>query len=536
MVRSLLTALLVTAVALRLDDPSDLPLVALAVVVVARAAVTAVDAPARARAMTTVRRTVQHTLYSHLLAVGPALGDTARTGDLTSVATDAVDRIGAMVGRFLPLVVRGVVVPIAVAIWAMTIDVWAGVAMLVAFPAVPGALRSLEKGFRDAGARLRGSRDALAADFLDAIQGLVTLELFDRGEERVESLAARSERVRRDTMDVLAVNQRALIWVDLVYSVVSVVVVVAVVAWRISAGAMELPEAVAVFLLAMVGIAPLVDVVSFFYVGALGIAATRRVREVLEIPTRLAGTARPASDVAGRVEFVDVSFTYEGALSPALDAIDVRIEPGTSVALVGRSGAGKSTLAALLLGLRRPARGRVTVDGIDIASVDPEWLTGRVAAVGQSTHLFTASVAENLRVARPDASHEQLVQACARANVLDVVERLPHGFETILGERGLDLSGGEAQRLGIARAFLADTPVLVLDEATSGLDLETEALVTDALATLMRDRTVIVIAHRITTARTCDVVVHLEGGSVAAMGRPEEMGEGFFARMSGAAS
>lgn len=530
--RSVLTATLATIVALELRDPFDLPLTWMGVVVLARAAVAAFEAPARAHAAATVRRTAQRVLYRHMLEVGPLIRDTTRTGDLTAAATDAVDRMGAMIGRFVPLVVRGLAVPLLMSIWAMVIDLWVGLAMLVTFPAVPGALRFLERGFRDAGTRLRRSRDTLAADFLDAIQGLPTLKLFDRGRERADILADRSEQVRRDTMDVLRVNQRALIWVDLVYSAVSVLVVVAVVAWRISAGAVGVPEGTALFLLAMVAIAPLVDVVSFFYIGALGLAATRRIREILDFPTRRPGAANPDVARRGSIRLDDVVFTYDGATSPALDGITLTIEAGASVALVGRSGAGKSTLAALVLGLRRPDRGRVLVDGVDIADVDPGWLASRVTYVGQSTHLFTASVADNLRVARPEATERDLVEACSRANVLEVVERLPDGFDTVLGERGLDLSGGEAQRLGLARAFLADTPALVLDEATSGLDLETEALISEAVETLMRGRTVIVIAHRITTARRCDLVVHMEAGSIAAVAPPAQMGEGFFSRMA----
>lgn len=536
--RSLLTALVAVLVAGALVGPSRLPVLWLAVIIAVRALATSLDPLTRARALTRVRRAAHQRLYRHFLAVGPALGDTHRTGDVVGVATDGVDRVGAMVGRFLPLAVRGLVVPLLVAVWAMTIDLWVGAVMLVAFPAIPGALRSLERGFRDAGDRLRRSRDRLAADFLDALQGLPTLHLFDRAEAWSTTLADRSERVRRDTMDVLRVNQRALIWVDLLYSLVSIVAVVAVVEWRISAGAIGLADAVTLVLLSLVAIEPLVDVVSFFYVGALGLGALRRIRELLAVSTRRPGSDRPAARPDGRVELEAVTFSYGApepstAAPPTLRSVSLTIEAGTSVALVGRSGAGKSTLASLVAGLRRPDSGRVLVDGVDVAEADPVWLAERVSMVGQDTHLFTASVAENLRMARPDATHGDLVEACRRANVLEVVEVLPAGFDTVVGERGMDLSGGEAQRLGIARAFLADTPVLVLDEATSNLDLETEALVTEAMHELMEGRTTVVIAHRITTVRRCDTVVHLEGGTVAGQGPPDRFDEGLFARMAG---
>lgn len=530
---SLLTAALVMIIGLSLREPFTLPLGWLAAVAVALAVVTALGPLARARAASAVRTRAQHLAYRRLLEVGPALRDDRRTGDVAGIVTDGVERVGAMAGRFLPLVVRGAVVPILVAVAAMVIDVWAGIALLVVFPAVPAALRSLERSFRAAGERLRSSRDSLAADFLDALQGLTTLVLFDRALDWTRVLAERSEEVRRQTMAVLSVNQRALIWVDLVYSIVSVLLVVVVVWWRLSVGAIGLPEAVTLFLLAVVAIEPLVDVVSFFYLGALGLAAARRIRELAEIPPRPTGDLAPAGDARGEVAFDNVTFTYEGSTTPAVREVSLEVERRSSVALIGRSGAGKSTLAALVLGLRGPQQGRVLVDGVEVGRAHPAWLSRRITYVGQSTHLFTASVAANLRVADPSASPDELAEACRLANVLDVVLDLPEGFDTVVGERGRGLSGGQAQRLGIARAILADTPLVILDEATSALDLETEARVAEAMERLMAGRTVLVVAHRITTARRCDRVVHLEAGRIVDAGAPGELEEGLFHRMGG---
>jgi ABC-type transport system involved in cytochrome bd biosynthesis fused ATPase/permease subunit len=528
--RSLLTMGIVLAVTPALGPPHHLPLALLATLLLLRGLCAYLVPRTRAHSIGLVRHTAQRLLYRHLVQAGPAARDTARTGDLTAVITDGVERVAAMVGRFFPLVIRGAVVPITVAVVVMTLDVWTGVAMLVLFPAIPGALRTLERGFREAGDRLRRSRDGLAAAYLDAVQGLPTLAAFGRTEEWGDALAERSEQVRSDTMAVLRVNLRALIWVDLVYSAVSVVLVVGVLAWRTSVGALDAADAVTVVLLSLVAVAPLVDVVSFFYVGALGLAAMRRLSEVAGTPVRPVGSERPGDAVSGRLRLENVGFAYDGG-PPALRDVSLTVEPGTSVALVGRSGAGKSTLASLVLGLRRPDTGRILVDGHDISDCHPDWLADRVSYVGQATHVFGATVADNLRIAHPDASTSDLAEACRMANVLDVVERLPYGFDTVLGERGTTLSGGEAQRLGIARAFLADPAILILDEATADLDLETEASVTEAIHRLMAERTVIVVAHRITTVRACDLVVHLEDGSVAVAAPPSELSEGFFGRM-----
>jgi ATP-binding cassette, subfamily C, bacterial CydD len=534
---SLLTAVVVMLIGRAFSVGAGPTLFGWAVALLAlRAGSVALGPVFRADTYARVRAEGQALVYRHVLDVGPAVNDVRRSGELVSLAIDAVGRVAALAATFLPLALRGILVPVAVAGLAMTVDPLTGLVMLLTLPLVLGALRGLEKNFRTAGEQLRRSQDRLAAEFLDAIRSLETLVLYGAAERRAGQLARHAEQVRADTMAVLKVAQRGLIGVDFVYSLVSVVGIGVLVAWRISAGAVDAAGAVTLVLLSVVSISALVDVVSFFYVGGLGLAAFRRIRELFDVPSVAEPEGGGEDDFSGapaggEVVVEHLTFRYGASGRPALDGLSLTVPAGTSVALVGRSGAGKSTLASLLLGLRRPESGRVMIDGVDIARVDREWLAGRVAYVGQDTHLFSLSVADNLRVADPRVSRRQMEEVCRRARILDWIESLPAGFDTVLGESGSDLSGGEAQRLGIARAFLADTPVLVLDEATSGLDLETEALVHDALEDLMIGRTTIAIAHRITTARRCDLVAQIEDGVVVAVGPPEEMDEGFFARM-----
>ncbi len=532
-VATVLTAVLVLLAGRALADVSPLSptmVTTMTAVVFARAVLAGLGPSARASAEAETRSALQAGVYGFLLDAGPAATDHRQTGDLVSVATDAVARVAALVSIFVPLVARGVVAPIVIAALAMGIDPPTGAVMIAGLLLVPPALRYLESSFRMAGARLRTSQDTLAADFLDSLQGLETLVLFGADERWSQRLAGRAEEVRSDTMDVLAVAQRSLILVDLVYSLVSVVGVTAFVLWRATGGAVDGAEALTLVLLSVVAISALVDVVSFFYVGGLGLAALGRIRELLATPTVTPGSRYPEAASSGEVHVRGVTYSYPHTNRPAVSDVTLFFAPGESVALVGRSGSGKSTLAAIVRGLRRPDEGLVTVDGVDIGAVDRRWLARRVTYVGQDSHVFGVSVADNLRMARPTATLAEMELACRRARVLDVVDSLPDGFDAILGERGGDLSGGEVQRLALARAFLADTPVLVVDEATSGLDLETEALVHDAIEELMSGRTTIVIAHRITTARRCDRVVHLDEGRVVATGAPSEMG-GFFRRM-----
>jgi ATP-binding cassette subfamily B protein len=281
-----------------------------------------------------------------------------------------------------------------------------------------------------------------------------------------------------------------------------------------------------------------VDVMSAF-------VSFERVFEVLDSPNPVADREDPIelTDPVGRVAFEHVSFRYPGAGegsiaslesgAPEVDRpggpplvlrdIDLVFEPGQTVALVGPSGAGKSTIAALIPRLYDASEGRVTVDGIDVRDLSQASLRRAIGVVSQDPHLFHATVLENLSYARPDATPSQIRAACEAARVLDVIEALPNGFDTMVGERGYRLSGGEQQRLAIARMLLKDPEVVVLDEATSALDTENEAAIQAALARALEGRTAVVIAHRLSTITGADLIVVLDEGRVVQCGRHHEL-------------
>jgi ATP-binding cassette, subfamily B, bacterial len=256
-------------------------------------------------------------------------------------------------------------------------------------------------------------------------------------------------------------------------------------------------------------------------------ALFERIFEYLDLPVDLhegtvdlaAGGARPRGDV--RIEHVDFRYDEDGRA--ILDDVDVEVPAGTTTALVGETGAGKTTLGYLVARLYDPTRGRVTIDGVDLRDLTFASLTQTVGLVSQDTYLFHASVRENLRFARPDATDEELEDAARAAQIHDVIASLPEGYDTLVGERGHRFSGGEQQRLAIARTILRNPPVLVLDEATSALDNETEHLVQQALERLAENRTTIAIAHRLSTVRHADQIVVLDHGRVLERGTHDEL-------------
>lgn len=260
--------------------------------------------------------------------------------------------------------------------------------------------------------------------------------------------------------------------------------------------------------------------------------ALGRIQPVMDAPT-LAVPEHPQTPKDNRVVFRDVSFTYDGAQSPALSHVSFTAEPGETVALVGPSGGGKTTAASLIPRFWDADTGTVEVGGVDVRQLDPHVLMEQVAFVFQNNRLFKASILENVRAARPDASREQALAALEAAQCGDILEKLPQGLDTVIGTEGTYLSGGEAQRIALARAILKDAPIVVLDEATAFADPENEALIQKAFARLTKGRTVIMIAHRLSTVVGADKILVLEGGRVTEQGTHGELiaAGGLYTRM-----
>ncbi len=266
----------------------------------------------------------------------------------------------------------------------------------------------------------------------------------------------------------------------------------------------------------------------------LASTALSRIAEVMNAPT-LPATRNPQTPKDNSVEFRDVCFTYDGADYPALDHVSFRAQPGQTVALVGPSGGGKTTAASLIPRFWDVTAGAVEVGGVDVRQTDPHVLMDQVAFVFQNTHLFKASILENVRASRPDATREEVLSALSAAQCGDILEKLPDGMDTVIGTEGTYLSGGEQQRVALARAILKNAPIVVLDEATASLDVENETKVQGALSRLLAGKTVLVIAHRMRTVEAADKIVVLADGKVVEAGSPAELlakENGMFRRMT----
>jgi ATP-binding cassette, subfamily C, bacterial CydD len=471
-----------------------------------------------------VKSELRERLFAHVLLLGPAYAKGERTGELATTATEGVERLDAYVGRYLPQTVLSVLVPLIVAGYVFPRDWSSAVLLLVTAPVIP-LLMVLVGSYAEEHARRQWTAlSRMGASFLDALQGLPTLKIFGRSAAEAEKVAAASEEFRARTMKVL--RYAFLSGFVLEFMTAAAIALVAVtLGVRVISGSMPFEEAFVVLLLAPEFYKPLRELGAHRHAGMEGSAAAGRIFEILNTPAPTRSGPKTANPFSGglRVEFSGVGYAYPESDRAALSSLDLTLEAGTRTALVGRSGSGKSTLVNLLMRFVEPEEGSIRANGVEITDLPAELWRESVALVPQRPHLFYGSVLENIRLARPGASREEVEKAAELARAAEFIRHLPDGYETRIGERGTRLSGGEAQRVAIARAFLKDAPVLVMDEPTSSLDPESERLIRASLELLATDRTVLVVAHRLNTVYGADRIAVLDDGRVAETGTHDDL-------------
>jgi len=481
------------------------PLVLLAAVAAGRGLVGWLTELAAHRASAAVKSELRGRLLERATALGPGWLDGQRTGSLVALATRGVDALDGYFSRYLPQLGLAVVVPVAVLARIVT-EEWVSAAIIVGtLPLIPLFMALIGWATQSRMDRQWLLLSRLSGHFLDVVAGLPTLKVFGRAKAQAESIRRITADYRRATMRTLRIAFISSFALELL-ATLSVALVAVTIGMRLVYGDMDLYTGLVILILAPEAYLPLRQVGAQYHAAAEGLGAAEEIFSVLETPAPTPGTGTVPE---GALSFEEVTVRYPGRTADAVTDVSFTVGPGETVALVGPSGAGKSTLLHALLGFVRPTGGRVRIGGADLTGLDLAAWHDRVAWVPQRPHLYAGTITENVRLARPGADDDAVRRALRDAGALEFVEALPEGAGTVLGEDGAGLSAGQRQRLALARAFLADRPVLLLDEPTAALDGATEAGIVAAVRRLAAGRTVLLVVHRPALLALADRVVRL---------------------------
>lgn len=492
--------------------------------IVVRAALSWLREVTAQQAAIRVKSALRLRLFAHLLELGPGYSKSESTGELVATASEGIERLDAYVSRYLPQIALSVLVPLMIAAYIFPIDWISAALLLVTAPIIP-LLMFLVGSYAEKHIQRQWlALSRMSASFLDAVQGLPTLKMFGRSGAASEKVARLSNAFGERTLKVLRVAFLSGMVLEFMASA-AIGLVAVILGVRLIDNNISFESAFLVLLLTPEFYRPLRELGVARHAGMEGKASAKRIIEILEtpLPVQTVATSRKPLASPLTITCAGVTYTYPGSERSALSGVNLTLPAGSCIALVGRSGAGKSTLVNLLLRFMDAQDGSITVNDIPLSALPIETWREYIALVPQRPYLFYGNVLANIRMARPSASAQEIIEAAELAGAAEFINQLPRGYETEIGERGARLSAGQAQRIAIARAFLKDAPLLILDEPTSSLDPKSEMLIRQALERLMHNRTVLVIAHRYNTIASAEQIAIMEYGKIVEIGKPERL-------------
>jgi len=466
-----------------------------------------------------VQQQLRRRLYDKIVKLGPGYSGRQRSGELVLTLVDGVEQLETYFGEYLPQLLISALTPLMIFAFVAFLDFPVALILLVAALVSLVAPTAWHKFDTKRSMERQEAYAAFASDFLDGIQGLATLKSFGQSKSRMDLLKKRAYDLFRSTMWVLATNSLSRGITDISIAV-GAATGLGYGTYRVIDGEMELSTLLIILMMGVEIFRPMRDLRTVLHEGMVGLSAAQGVYKILDAePVVLDQNSEiETTRLEPTIEFESVSFSYPGHTQIVHDCLNFKISKGERVGVVGSSGCGKSSIVKLLLRFHDPVEGSISIGGKDLRNISFDKLRSQISVVNQDTFLFHGTIEDNIRMGRPEASEIEISNAAKNANIHEFVKTLPKGYQTIIGEKGIKLSGGQRQRVAIARALLRDTPILILDEALSAVDAENEYVIQQALDRLMKDRTTIVLAHRLSSIIKCDRILVIDQGKIVESG------------------
>ena len=462
-------------------------------------------------------------LFEHILTLGPLQMGQERSGEIVNTLTEGIGALDDYFSKYLPQLFTAIIIPLSILIFILPLDILSGLVLFCTAPLLPLFMALIGMWAGAISKKQWKTLSLLSAHFLDVLQGLTTLKIFNRSQQQIEMIGDISDKYRVTTMQVLKVAFLSAFALEML-TTLSVAIIAVEIGLRLLYAKMTFEQAFFILILAPEFYQPMRNLGTSFHAARTGKDAAERVFDFLGIePDLMPIGTQPVPPAPLTIHFENISYTYAERTEMALQDINFSLHAGEKLALVGTTGAGKTTIANLLLRFIDPINGQMRIGAVPLPEIDIEAWRKQVAWVSQNPYLYHASIINNLRIAKPDATQAELEQAAQQAHILDFIQSLPTGWQTSIGEHGTRLSGGQAQRLAIARAYLKNAPLLIWDEATAHLDLLSEEQIRLSLHELMADRTVLLIAHRLATVQQADRILVLAKGQIVDSGTHTEL-------------
>ena len=465
-----------------------------------------------------VKKTLREMIYKKLLKLGSSYKEKVQTSEVVQVAVEGVEQLETYFGAYLPQFFYAMLAPLTLFVVISFVNLPSAIVLLICVPMIPVTIVAIQRWAKKLLSKYWGQYTALGDTFLENLQGLTTLKIYQADQFKHEEMNEQSEKFRKITMKVLTMQLNSITIMDLIaYGGAALGVILSVTQYR--AGHVTLDGCLLIILLSADFFIPMRMLGSFFHIAMNGMAASDKIFRLLDFPEDEVKTEVIENEFD--IECADLSFAYEEGRE-ILHKVNMRFPKGSFTSIVGESGCGKSTIAQILMGRNKGYEGSVTIGKKELADIAEASILGNITYISHQSYLFKGTVRDNLRMGRPDADDQELWEALKRVNLADFL-REEQGLDTILQEKGSNFSGGQCQRLALARALLHDSEIYIFDEATSNIDVESENDIMAEIYRLAKEKTILLISHRLANVTGSDNIYVLEQGNVAECGTHKEL-------------